>query len=223
LGWGTDWGAKPAGRQPGSHRLQPSWSGTIGAICSLPLRMYPWVMSDMVDPKEAQEFICKDFVEKTLKLMPPFSMEFARRLTLITVPLLTEIGCIPVYRKSDKIEFTWQKSLDLLLEKKYIFVTPEYEKADMDPVTKMQPFMTGFIQLGEVYHQATKRVLYFYPVAVHESRHVIIGKQIGYDPLNSLEHERERLSRYLERSIATMYLELKAHSLHERIPFLLHR
>lgn len=204
-----------------SNHLGPL--GPIGAICSLPLRMYPWAISDMVDPLEAQEYICKDFVEKTLKLKPPLSMKFAGKLCRITVPLLTGIGCIPVYRKSEKINITWQKSLDILQERKFIYVTPGYIKGKMDPLTKMQPFMTGFVQLGEVYYKATKRILFFYPVAVHESRHVVVGKRIGFDPLNSLEHERKRVSGYLEKSIAAMYLELKAHSLQEKIPFWLQR
>jgi len=199
-----------------SNHLGPA--GPIGVICSLPLRMYPWIISKMIDPEEAVDYICKDFVEKTLKMKPPLSQKFARQLCKITVPLLTEIGCLPVYRKSEKLKITWQKSLALLKEEKYIFITPEYDKGKPDPETKMCSFMIGFAQLGAIYHQATKKVLHFYPVAVHESRRVMVGKPIGYDPLNPGDKEMKRVAGMLEESIKKMYLQMANQYVTEAMP-----
>ena len=45
-------------------------SGPIGATCTLPMRIYPWIVADMVDREKAAEYLLWDFIERTLRLNP---------------------------------------------------------------------------------------------------------------------------------------------------------
>ena len=193
-------------------------TGPLGAISSLPLRMYPWIISDMVDPEEAPDYIRKDFIERTLKMKPPRSLSVARLLCRITVPLLNRVGCVPVYRKSAKIDITWQKSLALLLAEKILLITPEYEHEIADPHTRMTSFRTGFARLGEIFHQATGEVLYFYPVAIHESRRAMAGGRIGYNANHPGDQERIRVANMLAYSIREMYMQMAGEWLTGNLP-----
>ena len=47
----------------------------------------------------------------------------------------------------------------------------------------------------------------FYPVVIHESGLVIVGKSIEYNPLNDPKLERYRMVNLLEDTIKAMHLE----------------
>jgi 1-acyl-sn-glycerol-3-phosphate acyltransferase len=151
-----------------ANHLGPA--GPVDTACSIPLRMYPWIIADMVDREKAPDYLRIDFVESSLKLKQPASKMVAKAITLISVPLLASLGCIPVTRGHTQ-ELTI--SVDVLKEGKVVLVFPEEPEAELNPVTQMRPFLKGFTRLGELYYDETGEKLRFYPVAVHGSRRVI--------------------------------------------------
>jgi len=179
--------------------------GPIGVACSIPLRMHPWIVSEMVDRQKAPDYLRVDFVESSLKLKPPLSVLFARALSRITVPLLTSLGCIPVTR-GEGHELTL--SVEVLKAGRVVLVFPEAPELDLDPCTQMRPFLKGFTRLGELFYAETGQQLHFYPVAVHGSKRVRIGKAVIFDPDKPHSVERRRLKHLLERRVREMYLEL---------------
>ena len=97
-----------------SNHLGPL--GPIGVISSLPFRLYPWVVGEMMDPVLAPDYIRVDFVELRLKLKPPVSIYFSRALTKLTVPLFKSIQGIPAYLGGHELLYgTLEKSLELTL------------------------------------------------------------------------------------------------------------
>jgi len=183
-------------------------TGPIGAVCSIPLRLYPWIIADMVDEEKAAAYLNWDFVERTLKLKPPLSLVVAKALSRITVPMLTSFGCIPAFQGYEDVQGALKTSVDLLREGKYIFICPEDNRLEMDQASKMQPFKKGFTRLGKLYFEETGKRLDFYPVAVHESSKVKVGNPIAYNPLNPPARERLRLRNLLEEMVRRMYLEM---------------
>ncbi len=183
--------------------------GPIGAVCSIPRRVYPWIVSDMLDPALAGEYLRKDFVEPRLGLKPPTSITISRTLSRITVPLLRSLGCVPVYQGYDNIRKTWHISLTLLLQGKYLLIFPEDANLPADPVTGFNPFLRAFARLGEIYYERTRQRLAFYPVAVHPSHRVRIGEPVHYNPLNAPGVERSRLRDLIQESVRRMYLEME--------------
>jgi len=182
--------------------------GPVGICSSLPMRLYPWVLGATVDKVEGPESVRKDFVEKTLRIQPPLSLTIARAICKISNPLLLGIGCIPVPVSHEAQVETFESSLKLLQQGKFLLVVPEDPKADQDPLTGIRPFKRGFLRLGELYHQATGRRLPFYPVMIHEAGLVVVKKPILYNPLNEPKFERIRMVNLLEATIKATHLEV---------------
>jgi len=190
-----------------ANHLGPS--GPIAVACSIPLQLYPWAAGEMVDEELAPEYLRIDFVEPRLKLKLPFSRTFSKALSKITVPLLRALGCIPAYLGGqERLYDTLKISLSLLLEEKCLLVFPEYSPVGSDTSARMNPFQKTVFRLGEMYHESTGQCLLFYPVAVHESNKVMLGKPIAYNPLNAHGVERHRLKDLLEETVKGMYAQM---------------
>ncbi len=181
--------------------------GPVGLCASLPMRLYPWVMGATVDKVKGPENVRKDFVEKILHIQPPLSESIAQGICKISTPLLLSIGCIPVPETHQEQEETFQTSLDLLEQGKFLLIVPEDPKAEPDPLTGIRIFKRGFLRLGELYYQRTGARLPFFPVVVHETGLVIVGKPMVYDPLKDARKERLRMVNLLEETIKVMHLE----------------
>jgi hypothetical protein len=184
--------------------------GPIGCVSSIPLRMYFWAIGDMMDRELAPDYLRQDFVEPQLKLKMPFSLKFSRFLSGLTVPLLCSLGCIPIHRGDyERMNETLKISLAWLLQEKFLLVFPENAEVGADTMSHIRPFQKTVFRLGEMYYEQQHKRLEFYPVAVHESRKVMVGKPYSYNPLNVLAHERLRLKNLIETSVRRMYADME--------------
>ena len=182
--------------------------GPVGICSSLPMRLYPWVLGATVDPVKGPENVRKDFVEKVLRLEPPLSETVAEAICKISTPLLLSLGCIPVPDSHEEQEATFQRSMDLLKQGKFLLIVPEDPKGEpIDPLTGIRPFKRGFLRIGEQYFKETGQRLPFYPTAIHEEGLVIVGEPITYNPFNDARMERFRMVNLLEQTIKSMHLE----------------
>ncbi len=182
--------------------------GPIGICSALPMRLYPWVLGATVDPVMGPENVRRDFVEKVLGFKPPISEYIAKFLCNISTPLLLSLGCIPVPDTHPEQETTFQRSLELLKQGKFLLIVPEAPTGEpIDPLTGIRPFKRGFLRLGELYYRETGLRLPFYPVAIHEEGLVIVGPPINYNPINDPRQERIRMVNLLEMTIKSMHVE----------------
>jgi hypothetical protein len=77
----------------------------------------------------------------------------------------------------------------------------------------MRPFKKGFTRLGEAYFGRTRRILRYYPLAVHlDLGRVKVGKPTSFNPLNDPARERIRIKNTLESSIHELYLNMNYES-----------
>lgn len=153
-------------------------SGTLGPIACVSaagLRLYPWIKSDMLDPLRAPAYLQVEFVERDLRLRPPFSARLARGLARLTVPLLRGVGCIPVYSSESlsQMRVTLQASLELLLAGKCLLVFPERPQWEEDPLTHIHRFSRGVLWLVELYYLKTGLPLPVIPFSVHAAHRAI--------------------------------------------------
>ena len=184
--------------------------GPIAADCSIPQRLYAWTVADMVDEEKAAAWLQWDFVERTLELKPPVSAWVAKWLSKITVPFLRSLGCIPVYKGDyERLADTLRSNIDLLRQGKFLLIFPEDNQLPADPVTGMGPFQHSFARLGEKYYAETGKRLEFYPVAIHPSGYVMVGKIVTFNPNYAVAAERRRLKLLLENTVKTMYLQME--------------
>ena len=182
--------------------------GPIAVVASLPVRIYPWVISDMLDWDKAAAYLNKDFVGPQLHIPSPLSMPMARLITQASVRLLRSVDSIPVWHGEGVFE-TYRISVDDLAEGKSLLIFPEDPTQPMDEQCKMTPFMKGFARLGELYFERTRNILKFYPVAVHSSlRKMKLGKPISFNPNNNPANECVRIRSVLESIIRGMIIEM---------------
>jgi len=185
-------------------------TGPIAAACSIPLRIHPWVIADMMDKDLAPVWLQADFVERQLHFKPPVSRWLARAICRISVPLFYSLGCIPVYAHDyERMHESLEISMGVLREGKFILVFPEDYRLPKDPVTKMQPFQHSFVRLGERYYAETGECLEFYPVAVHETGQLMVKNPVVFNPLNPAGFERRRLKKLMEDTIIAMYMQME--------------
>ncbi len=181
-------------------------TGPIAVAASLPIRVYPWVIAEMMDRELAAEYLRQDFVEPQLRIPPPYSHTLAKAISRVSVRLLNTAGGVPVYQ-GERLHETYLRSVELLAEEKSLLIFPEDPKQELDPRYRMTPFKKGFARLGEFFHERTGQSLRFYPLAVHrETYQVKAGKPVVFNPLNNPANERLRLKSLLEASIHEMYL-----------------
>lgn len=186
--------------------------GPIASAASLPVRLYPWVISDMLDWEKAAAYLSKDFVEPQLHIPSPLSMPLARLITQASVRLLCGIGSIPVWH-GEEVRETYRISLDHLMEGQSLLIFPEDPTQPMDEWCNMTPFLKSFARLGELYFESTQKILKFYPVAVHPGlRKVKLGKPIAFNPNNNSANECVRIKSVLESIIRGMMIELALQS-----------
>ncbi|KAF0106379.1 MAG: hypothetical protein FD146_2645 [Anaerolineaceae bacterium] len=184
-------------------------AGPIATACSIPLRVHPWSIADMMDKDLAPKWLEKDFTIRQLHLKPPASRWLARGLCKFVVPLFYSLGCIPVYANDyERMRATLDMSMEVLREGKFLLIFPEDYRLPKDPVTKMQPFQHSFVRLGESYYAETGERLPFYPVTVHASGYLVVGMPVVFNPLNLVGMERRRLKGLLEQEITRTYLEM---------------
>jgi hypothetical protein len=185
-------------------------TGPIGAICSIPLRLYPWAIGNMMDKDLAPDWLRWDFIERQFHLKPPVSLWIAKALSKITVPMFHTLGCIPVYHERyESMYETLRLSMDVLRQGKFLLVYPEDNVLPADPQTKIRPFQRSFVRLGEMYYKDTGECLEFYPVAIHASGFAKVGKAVAHNPLNPTGWERHRLKDLMEETVGAMYLQLE--------------
>lgn len=185
-------------------------AGPLAILCSIPLRIHPWMIADMMDKSLGPEYLRMDYVERQLHLKPPISQWLAQAICKITIPFYHAMGCIPVYRDDyEHFQITLSASMDMLRQDKFLAVFPEDPRLPVDPVTHIHPFMHSFVRLAELYFAETGKCLDFYPVAIHGSKHLVVGKPEAFNPLNPAAQERRRLKNFMEEAITTIYMELE--------------
>jgi len=182
--------------------------GPIAVAASLPVRIHPWVVGDMLDWEKAAAYLNKDFVEPQLHIPPPLSMPLARLISQASVRLLRGVGSIPVWHGGEALE-TYRISLDHLTAGQSLLIFPEDPTQPVDEQSKMSPFLKSFARLGELYFERTQKILKFYPIAVHPNlRKVKLGKPISFNPNNNRANERMRIRSVLETIIRGMFIEM---------------
>jgi hypothetical protein len=210
----TVWGgqlvgdAGPQGGQPAVFVANHAGAiGPIGIAASMPVRLHPWVVGDMLDDAKAGAYLLKDFVKPTLHMPDGVAGPFAAMLSRVTVRMLRRLGCVAVWNDRSLME-TYRLSEDLLEAGRSLLIFPEDSDLPVNPATNLHPFQTGFAHLGAVHHERTGRSLSFRPIAVNTGRRtVMLGEPVHYNINAEHAGERRRIASVLESMIIGMLAE----------------
>ena len=191
-----------------SNHLGPT--GPIETVLSIPIRLYPWTIGEMSDPKRAPKYLFDDFVHPVLHLGGRFGLWFSTFLSKLSIPLFESIGVVPIDRFSGWTADAFRLSLKLLHEGKNLLIFPEDSLLPLDPETRMSHFMPGFATLCSLFQREANYLLPVYPVAVHAGAEtVMIGEPQYFHAIGKHHQAIEDFKQQLEDRVRAMYLELK--------------
>lgn len=181
---------------------------------SLPMRFYPWVKADLVDPKRSPRYLYEKFVHPILHLQGRFGLTIAKMCSWLSVPLIRQIGGVPVEDWTDWVGGAFRISLALLAQNKNLLIFPENLQGKVDPETMMRPFTCGFVLLCRMYQNRTGNELPVYPTAIHPGRKSIaIGQATFYRAQDDWRKDIRRFAGQVQEEIRQLYLGLQMGSL----------
>lgn len=128
--------------------------GAIAVASLLPVRLYPWVVSDMLDWDKAAGYLQMDFVEPQLQVHPSFSLKLSQLISLVSVRLLRAIDSIPVF-SGEGLRETYRLSIEYLIAGRSLLIFPEDPNGPLNDLFLMRPFKKGFVRLGETISRAS--------------------------------------------------------------------
>ena len=182
--------------------------GPLSLLTSLPLELYPWVVSETTDARTAARRIQAEFLEAELHLRPPLSAWLARVIARIAAALMRDINAVPVHQHSRRMRATVDRSLELLEQGKNILVFPEDPDRKLNDV--LNQFCTGFLHLARRYYEHTRQVVRFIPVAVNRGvRAILVGRPVEFDASAPFTAEKARLKKELEHRVEELYRSLE--------------
>lgn len=177
--------------------------GPVVVKAFFPIELVPWVTYEIMDSHQCPEYLRNDFVEKELKLKPPFSIIISTMLSKICISLMIYIKAIPVHKNGKKVLAAFHESIHRLENGHAIVVFPEIPEAMGHD--GMNEFYTGFVNIAKYYYKKNSTNIAFYPVCIHRENNVIsIEKPIIFDHNNVFSKEKARIIRLLRVNILKM-------------------
>ncbi len=184
--------------------------GPIATILSVPVRLYPWAIAEMMDVERAPLYLYYDFVMPQLNLKGRIGMAVSHLLSRIAVSLLRGLDCIPVDRNRGRYFSAFRRSLALLAEGKNLVVFPEDSSKPADPETHIHPFLGGFLLLCWKYQHLTGKLLPVYPMAISSVRRTIaIGRALFLEQLADRRQDVRRMCVRLEEEVRRLWRSLE--------------
>jgi 1-acyl-sn-glycerol-3-phosphate acyltransferase len=187
--------------------------GPIQAILSIPVRFYPWIIGEMLDPVRAPRYLYDDFVSRDLHLEGGTGMAVATAISWISVRLLRAAGAISIDNNRGRILDGFRRSLELLAEGHNLLIFPEDTREPADPETGMHPFKPGFAQLCTMHQRTAGQELPVYPMAVHAgARCIAIDRPMFVRDGGGRREELELARATLRERMVELYRELENRS-----------
>jgi hypothetical protein len=184
--------------------------GPLAIILSIPVRFYPWIITEMMDFQRAPQYLFDDFIRPVLHLHGKFGLAISTIITKISVRLFYAIGAVSIDRFGGLTTDGFRQSLRLLHEGKNLLIFPENSLLPIDAETKMRPFMPGFATLCSLFQAGWSAQLPVYPIAVDAaSEAVSIGTPEFYHPQKNHHESINEFCQLLENRVRELYIGLK--------------
>ena len=178
---------------------------------SLPVRLHPWVIAEMVDISRTPDYLFEDFIKPAWHLDGQIGKRISRLIAPIAVRVLRSLDPVSVDRNRGWCREAFQKSLELLVSGESLLIFPEQPAKQCDPVSQIRPFLGGFCWLSQMYYKSTGKALAIQPMAVFPpGRRMIIASP---EYLNLHGNYRKAIDRsvvHLEATVKRKYQEISS-------------
>ncbi len=180
--------------------------GPILATLWFPVPVRFWAINQMMDDqKKVTEYVYVNTFSKVTWLPVFLRKLVARFIGWLSVRVLSQMECIPVYRDSPmKLRETVRKSVAALESGDNLMIFPEDsdQKYELEGIGKLSP---GFVMLASAYWRKTGRRLRMMPVyASKEKKTIFFGTIFEFNPDVAFAEEQNRIIRETEQQIFAM-------------------
>lgn len=193
-------------------------SGAIGpAYTSLYLDIpkRPWVISYILNKKQAPNFVFHDFLFAEGRKCKPFFRVLSFLIAKFLPPVLIQQDPIAVHHSNRMVETFIDSVNTLTKQNKNLVIFPERPQKYSEFIFELYD---GFVDLGHQYYKDTGKRLRFFPTYVCNSLHkILIGKPITYNPEEKAKAQRKVISAYIKENIDRLGRSLPKH---KTVPFL---
>jgi len=187
--------------------------GPIQAILSVPVRFYPWVVAEMMDPARAPRYLYDDFIVPELHLDGRAGIAVATAISWVSVRMLRGAGAIAMDSNRGRIIDGFRRSLELLAEGQNVLIFPENDQGQVDAGTGLYPFKPGFAELCTIHQRASRKRVPIYPMAVHAgARQIAIDSPMFVEDGKGRRQDVERACAELRQRTLSLYHQLDAPS-----------
>lgn len=194
--------AEPVGEEP--VIFLANHLGAVGPmymVATFPLRenVVVWCNEGMMDEKLIVDYVRHDWWWKPeSKLAPVYSATIPYIAKAIVPKVLRSAPTIAVCRDA-RVMTTMRKSLKALKEGKHLVIFPELPDGYDSHAEELQ---MGWLNLVNMYHKATGKVIRMMPVYIDESTGTFrVHKAITADPEIPVKEQEERIERYIAAGI----------------------
>ncbi|MGB8252549.1 MAG: hypothetical protein WCF08_04995 [Anaerolineaceae bacterium] len=185
--------------------------GPLSIFITLPVRLHPWVIAEMVDIPRTAEYLYKDFILPAWHLDGYIGRRVSNFLAPIAVGVINSCQPVPVDRNRGWTREAFQKSLDLLLANENLLIFPEQPERDAVSIQEIRPFLGGFCWLSHMYLESTGLPLTIQPMAVYPpKRRMIIDSPINLDLRGDHRTAIDKSVRQLESIVNRLYNTIKS-------------
>ncbi len=199
-----------------ADRIEPDSSNPLVFLCNhgeiygpivcklyIPVPVRAWTTAEMMfDQKDVTEYLFENTFGKMTFLPRAIRRLLARFVSWLSVNVMTQIECIPVYRDSPmKLRDTVRQSLEALEAGDNLLIFPEStdRKYEREGIGSISP---GFLMMAEAYWKKMGRKMRMLPTYVNrEKRTISFGYTITYEPENGFHAEEDRIVAEVEKQI----------------------
>jgi hypothetical protein len=156
--------------------------GPLSIYITLPVRMHPWVIAEMVDIPRTADYLYMDFVLPAWHLDGHIGRRVSNLLAPIAVGVINSCKPVPVDRNRGWCREAFHQSLEMLLAGESLLIFPEHPDRVTDKEQEIRPFLGGFCWLSQMYQNSTGEPLTIQPMAVYPpKRRMIIDTPVYLD------------------------------------------
>jgi len=184
--------------------------GPLSILISLPVRLHPWVIAEMVDIPRTADYLYQDFVLPAWHLDGHIGKRVSYLLAPIAVSVINSVQPVAVDRNRGIFRAAFKQSLDLLCAGENLLIFPENPGREEYGFHEIRPFLGGFCWLGRMYLNATGKPLTIQPMAVYPpNRRMILDVPVTLDLSGDYRVAIDRSINELQVIIMRLYKKIK--------------
>lgn len=184
-------------------------NGPIASELYFPGKRSIWCAGQMMQPKEVAEYAFSDFWSQKPRWTHPFYKLLSHLIVPLSVCVFRNAHTIAVYRDS-RVVGTFKNTVRRLESGDNVIIFPEHDEPHNHIV---YDFQDKFIDIARLYFKKTGKRLSFVPMYIAPSLHQMhIGTPIQFDPADSMQQQRQKISGCLMDSITALARSLPEHT-----------